>query len=63
MKAEEFNRHYPVGKVFIHQPCMLLRGGRAVKTVGPASDFNSATVVEINKEPYFANTESLTPAG
>ncbi len=27
MRAEEFNRRYPVGKVFIYQPCKLLRGG------------------------------------
>ncbi|EEQ05855.1 hypothetical protein [Yersinia bercovieri] len=63
MKAGEFNRRYPVGKVFIYQPCKFLRGGKSVKTVGPAHDFDSATVVEINKEPYFDNTESLTPAG
>ncbi|MDN0117553.1 hypothetical protein QVN83_00975 [Yersinia frederiksenii] len=63
MRAEEFNRRYPIGAFFIYQPCKVLRGGKAVKTVGPASDFNSATVVEINKEPYFANTGSLTPAG
>ncbi|EOI6424006.1 hypothetical protein ACMU9U_000871 [Yersinia enterocolitica] len=63
MNAKEFNRLYPIGAFFIYQSCKVLRGGKTVKTVGPARDFNSATVVEINKEPYFANTESLTPAG
>lgn len=63
MQASEFNQKYPVGKCFIYQPCPMLRGGRTVKTVDIARDFESATVVEINVEPYFANIKSLKPAG
>lgn len=61
MKAEEFNARYPVGSHFIFQPCKVLRGGLQVKTVDVARDLKSATVVEINLEPYFANVNSLTP--
>ncbi|MGT3827032.1 hypothetical protein ACUUMB_15030 [Enterobacter kobei] len=63
MNAQEFNHRYPVGSHFIYQPCKMLRGGKAVKTVDAARDLNEATVVEINVEPYFANIKSLTPAG
>ena len=63
MNAVDFNRCYAVGSRFIFQPCKTLRGGKVVKTVGMARDLKSATVVEINVEPYFANINSLTPAG
>lgn len=63
MKAQQFNALYPVGKTFIYQPNPVLRGGRAVKTVGKAHDCKEATVVEISQEPYFANIKSLKPAG
>ncbi|MCQ4171714.1 MAG: hypothetical protein RR429_13155 [Hafnia sp.] len=63
MKAQQFNQQYPVGSCFIHQPCKALRGGHAVRTVDIARDLPSSTVVEINVEPYFVNTNSLTPAG
>ncbi|WP_314140386.1 hypothetical protein [Buttiauxella noackiae] len=59
MKAAEFNQKYPVGTVFIYQPCKALRGGRAVKTIDEARDMKDVTVVEINQEPYFANIHSL----
>ncbi len=39
MNAKEFNKKYPVGSSFIHQPNKALRGGKAVKTVAPANDF------------------------
>ncbi|MGQ6282623.1 hypothetical protein ACUNFS_03175 [Serratia sp. IR-2025] len=63
MQAKQFNACYPVGKSFIYQPCKALRGGQLVKTVDVARDLKTATVVEINLEPYFVNTKSLTPAG
>lgn len=62
MKAAEFNQKYPVGTVFIHQPCKALRGGRAVKTIDEARDMKDVTIVEINHEPYFANINSLNIA-
>jgi hypothetical protein len=63
MQAKQFNACYPVGKLFIYEPGKALRGGSIVKTVGVARDLKTATVVEINIEPYFVNTKSLTPAG
>ncbi|MEN4243862.1 hypothetical protein P9A06_04680 [Serratia marcescens] len=63
MNAKEFNQRYAVGSHFILQPCKAMRGGKAVKTVDVARDLKTATVVEIQVEPYFANVESLTPTG
>ncbi|MCX8962163.1 hypothetical protein EHW64_13730 [Erwinia psidii] len=63
MQAAEFNKRYPVGTTFIHQPCRALRGGRVVKTVDKANDLKCGTIVEINLEPYFVKTETLTNAG
>lgn len=63
MRAKQFNQRYAVGSRFIFQPCKALRGGKVVKTIAEARDLKSATVVEINVEPYFANINSLTPAG
>ncbi|HCC3328779.1 TPA: hypothetical protein M4731_001394 [Salmonella enterica] len=63
MNAAGFNQRYAIGSRFIFQPCKALRGGKVVKTIGVARDLKSATVVEINVEPYFANINSLTPAG
>ncbi|HEP1045401.1 hypothetical protein [Serratia marcescens] len=63
MQAKQFNACFPVGKSFIYQPCKALRGGSIVKTVDIARDLKTATVVEINLEPYFVNTKSLTPTG
>lgn len=63
MQAKQFNASFPVGKSFIYQPCKALRGGSIVKTVDVARDLKTATVVEINLEPYFVNTKSLTPTG
>ncbi|HHL2709904.1 TPA: hypothetical protein ACQ39K_001403 [Yersinia enterocolitica] len=63
MKAEEFNKKYPVGSSFIYQPNKVLRGGKAVKTVATANDFEQGVIVEINLEPWFANIKVLTPAG
>lgn len=63
MLAKQFNACYPVGQAFIYQPCKALRGGSIVKTVDVARDLKTSTVVEINLEPYFVNTKSLTPAG
>ncbi|WP_163304459.1 hypothetical protein [Enterobacter ludwigii] len=63
MRAKEFNRRYAVGSRFIFQPSKTMRGGKVIKTIGVARDLKSATVVEINVEPYFANINSLTPAG
>ncbi|MXP48703.1 hypothetical protein FD733_02220 [Pantoea sp. Eser] len=62
MQAEEFNARYPVGSLFIYQPCKFLRGGDVVRTVDVARDLKAIAVVEINVEPYFANIKSLTPA-
>ncbi|WP_373225879.1 hypothetical protein [Enterobacter cloacae complex sp. ESBL7] len=63
MRAKEFNHRYAVGSRFIFQPSKAMRGGKVIKTIGVARDLKSATVVEINVEPYFANINSLTPAG
>lgn len=63
MKAKAFNQQYPVGSLFIYQPNRILRGGPIVRTIDIARDFTETTVVEINKEPYFANIKSLIPAG
>lgn len=63
MKAKEFNSRYAVGSHFIFRPCKTQFGGKAVKTVDVARDLKTATVVEIQVEPYFANVESLTPTG
>lgn len=63
MNAKEFNKKYPVGSSFIHQPNKALRGGKAVKTVAPANDFKQGVIVEINLEPWFAKIKALTPAG
>ncbi|MGK0706501.1 hypothetical protein ACSFCW_23885 [Yokenella regensburgei] len=63
MKAKAFNQRFRVGSHFIYQPCKALRGGTVVKTVSEARDLNSSTIVEINIAPYFANVNSLTPAG
>lgn len=59
MKAKAFNESHAVGSTFIYQPSLFLRGGRLVKTVDVARDLKSVTVVEINREPYFANIKSL----
>ncbi|WP_434663232.1 hypothetical protein ACMYSL_12620 [Klebsiella sp. MISC125] len=59
MKAKEFNRKYQPGMVFWHQrPNEIER--RAVRTVAAAMDLKSATIVEINVEPWLANVNSLT---
>ncbi|MFP7326928.1 hypothetical protein [Serratia marcescens] len=63
MKAKEFNQRYAVGSHFIFRHCKTQFGGKAVKTVDVARDLKTATVVEIQVEPYFANVESLTPTG
>lgn len=63
MNAAEFNRKFKVGSGFIHQPHKALRGGRTVKTVDEARDFDCGAVVEINLEPYFVKINALTPAG
>lgn len=63
MNAREFNRCYVVGSRFIFQSRKVGRDSKLVKTIGIARDLQSATVVEINVEPYFANINSLTPAG
>lgn len=62
MNAKQFNALYPVGSHFVYQPNRVLRGGRIVRTVAAANDCRSGCVVEINVEPYFAKTETLTPA-
>jgi len=61
MNAKEFNKKYPIGSGFIYQPHPMLRGGKVVKTVAIANDFNQGVVVEINLEPWFANITALTP--
>ena len=59
MKAKEFNRKYKPGTAFWHQrPEETDR--RAIRTVAAAIDLESATVVEINVEPWLANVNSLT---
>ncbi|HED2005019.1 TPA: hypothetical protein R4X62_004392 [Klebsiella pneumoniae] len=59
MKAKEFNRQYKPGTAFWHQrPEETDR--RAVRTVAAAMDLTSATIVEINVEPWLANVNSLT---
>lgn len=63
MKAKAFNQVYAVGSHFIYQPCKVLRGGYPARTVAEARDFNCGTIVEIDREPFFVKTESLTPAG
>ncbi|EKS6643342.1 hypothetical protein QCD58_002134 [Enterobacter hormaechei] len=66
MRAKAFNLHYAVGSRFVFRSDAIVRGARVtktVKTIGVARDLKSATVVEINVEPYFANINSLTPAG
>lgn len=61
VKAKEFNKLYPVGSGFDYQPLHYRMGGRLVRTVDLARDMKSCTVVEINREPYFANIKSLKP--
>ena len=63
MNATEFNKKHPVGSSFIYQPNKILRGGKAVRTVALAGDFNQGVIVEISLEPWFANITALTPAG
>ncbi|AHE72578.1 hypothetical protein M942_04650 [Enterobacter ludwigii] len=63
MNAAEFNRCYVVGSHFVFQARKAGRDSKLVKTIGVARDLKSATVVEINVEPYFSNINSLTPAG
>lgn len=63
MTAAEFNKRYPVGTIFIHQPNKALRGGHAVKTVSIARQFKQGAIVEINVEPYFSRIDSLTYSG
>lgn len=63
MQAKEFNRCYVVGSHFVFQSSKAGRNSKLVKTIGVARDLKSATVVEINVEPYFANINSLSPAG
>lgn len=63
MNAAKFNQSYPVGTVFIHTAHPALRGGPAVKTVALARDFKCGCVVEINREPYFVNVETLRKIG
>lgn len=59
MKAREFNRKFKSGTIFWHQrPNETER--RAVRTVSEAKDYKSATIVEINVEPWLANVNSLT---
>ncbi|WP_434155073.1 hypothetical protein [Klebsiella variicola] len=59
MKAKEFNRKYQPGMAFWHKrPNETER--RAVRTVAEAKDFKSATIVEINVEPWLANVNSLS---
>lgn len=59
MKAKEFNSKYIPGSSFWHQrPDEKER--RAVRTIASAIDLKSATVVEINVEPWLANVNSLT---
>ncbi|OHY59802.1 hypothetical protein BB778_26965 [Pluralibacter gergoviae] len=59
MKAKEFNSKYIPGSAFWHQrPDEKER--RAVRTIASAIDLKSATVVEINVEPWLANVNSLT---
>ncbi|HFU1251894.1 TPA: hypothetical protein ACGQTK_002973 [Klebsiella quasipneumoniae] len=59
MKAKEFNRKYKPGTAFWHQRPKETEH-RAVRTVAAAIDLESATVVEINVEPWLANVNSLT---
>lgn len=62
MNAKEFNRKYKPGTAFWHQrPKETER--RAIRTVAAAIDLESATVVEINVEPWLANVKSLTCQG
>jgi len=63
MPAKEFNQRYSVGSHFIYQPCEALRGGYPAKTVAKARDFKCGCIVEIDREPFFVKTETLTPAG
>ena len=63
MRAGEFNHHYEVGSHFILSGHPALRGGYPVKTVSEARDFRCGTIVEIDREPFFVKTETLTPAG
>ncbi|HCU2117783.1 TPA: hypothetical protein OUI25_001215 [Klebsiella pneumoniae] len=59
MNAKEFNQKYKPGIAFWHQrPNEKER--RAVRTVAAARDLKSATIVEINVEPWLANVKSLT---
>lgn len=62
MTAAEFNRLYPVGTIFIHQPNKALRGGNLVKTIAVAHQFKQGPIVEINVEPCFSRIDALTPA-
>ncbi|PLL43979.1 hypothetical protein CWN50_02420 [Klebsiella michiganensis] len=59
MNANEFNRKYKSGTAFWHQRPKET-GRRAVRTVAAAMDLKSATIVEINVEPWLANVNSLT---
>ncbi|WPU22592.1 hypothetical protein RI049_21590 [Cedecea neteri] len=63
MKARAFNKAFPVGSYFIFKSCKSQFGGKSVKTVDVARDLKSATIVEIQVEPYFVNVDSLTPTG
>ncbi|KLU14811.1 hypothetical protein AFK69_18520 [Xenorhabdus sp. GDc328] len=60
MKAQQFNQHYPIGRSFIYQPNKFLRGGQLVRTIEPAQDLTTMTVVEISTEPYLVRIEHLT---
>ncbi|MEC5319281.1 hypothetical protein VSX61_10060 [Brenneria populi subsp. brevivirga] len=62
MNAVEFNKKHKVGSGFIHCAHPALRGGRIVKTVDVARDFNCGAIVEINLEPYFVKINTLKPA-
>lgn len=62
MTAEQFNKLYPVGTLFIEQSKHDLVNGRAVKTVAKAGDFKCGAIVEISLMPYFVKIDSLKPA-
>lgn len=63
MNAKMFNSRYPAGTRFWHRPQeQPEKEKRAVKTIRPAMDLKSATVVELNVEPWLANVNSLTRA-
>ncbi|MGQ6549752.1 hypothetical protein ACUNEV_19740 [Serratia sp. IR-2025] len=62
MTAEQFNKLYPVGTLFIERSKHDLVDGRTVKTVAKAGDFKCGTIVEISVTPYFVNIDNLKPA-